>query len=299
MHSVRSQQMHCFVTTSRKLVEVRMDAQLFAAYLRFSPIALALFRSAELRPLAGVDLERPLLEVGCGGGLFARCALKDCVDVGLDISPRQVCRAGDRNCYDRLDAADARSMPYPDNSFRTVLAISVLEHIEGPQQALGEIYRVLEPGGTFVATIVLRDLNEFLTVPRLLARIGLSWIGRAYAGAFDAVFRHVSMRRQSEWEEMLAEAGFGVTERTTVVSRRTMRWFEMFLFTAWPYRLLSRWNSRPLRPTWCSRLVARWMRNIIHGTGDGCCLFVTARKPERAGVSAPCTSAIPAGSLNP
>lgn len=284
---------------SKRLVDVRTEVQLFEAYLHFSPIALALFRSAELRPLAEVKLERPVLEVGCGGGLFARCALKDYVDVGLDISPRQVRRARATNCYERLDVADARSMPYADNSFRTVLAISVLEHIGGPQQTLGEIYRVLEPNGTFVATIVLRDLNEFLVVPRFLGRISLSRIGRAYVGAFDAVFRHASMHRQTEWDQMLEDAGFLVTERTTVVSRPTMRWFEMFLCTAWPYRLLSRWNNRPLRPPRCSRLLATWMRNIVNRTGDGCCLFVIARKPETTAVSTPLTVAIPAGTLDP
>ena len=38
--------------------------------------------------------------------------------------------------------ADVRQLPFPDDAFDLVLGIEVLEHVEGPEQALAEIRRV-------------------------------------------------------------------------------------------------------------------------------------------------------------
>jgi len=40
-------------------------------YLRNFPIAHALFRTAETRRMAGRELARPVLDLGCGTGQFA------------------------------------------------------------------------------------------------------------------------------------------------------------------------------------------------------------------------------------
>ena len=42
---------------------------------------------------------------------------------------------------------DIQALPMPDNSQEAVLCIAVLEHVENPFKAAGELYRVLKPGG--------------------------------------------------------------------------------------------------------------------------------------------------------
>lgn len=42
---------------------------------------------------------------------------------------------------------DIHHLPFPDNSVDAIVCIAVLEHVEEPQQAVREIYRVLKPGG--------------------------------------------------------------------------------------------------------------------------------------------------------
>lgn len=42
---------------------------------------------------------------------------------------------------------DVHSLPMPDNSIDAIICIAVLEHVEEPQKAMKEIYRVLKPGG--------------------------------------------------------------------------------------------------------------------------------------------------------
>ena len=46
---------------------------------------------------------------------------------------------------------DATTLPFPDDSFDLVLAIEVLEHVPGPDAALGELARVCS--GTFIASV--------------------------------------------------------------------------------------------------------------------------------------------------
>lgn len=43
--------------------------------------------------------------------------------------------------------ADARDMPFKDNSFDGAILIEVIEHVPGTEKLLSEIHRVLKPGG--------------------------------------------------------------------------------------------------------------------------------------------------------
>jgi SAM-dependent methyltransferase len=48
---------------------------------------------------------------------------------------------------------DAESLSFPGGSFDLVVSNDVLEHVPSPRTALGEIFRVLRPGGSLLATI--------------------------------------------------------------------------------------------------------------------------------------------------
>jgi SAM-dependent methyltransferase len=48
---------------------------------------------------------------------------------------------------------DATRLPFPDNTFDHVIAAEVLEHIPADEAAMGELARVLKPGGTIAVTV--------------------------------------------------------------------------------------------------------------------------------------------------
>jgi SAM-dependent methyltransferase len=52
-----------------------------------------------------------------------------------------------------FEVADGRALPYPEASFDHAYSISVLEHVDGPEQALRELARVLRTGGRLVITL--------------------------------------------------------------------------------------------------------------------------------------------------
>jgi SAM-dependent methyltransferase len=52
-----------------------------------------------------------------------------------------------------IKQGDALSLPFPDEEFDRVVAAEVLEHIPDDRAAIGELARVLRPGGTLAVTV--------------------------------------------------------------------------------------------------------------------------------------------------
>src|SRR5690349_2533931 len=98
-------------------------------YLSLTPTALAIVRANECCQLAPILMERPILDLGSGDGIFAKIFFSQPVDVGIDISVEETCRAVHQKIYNELFVADAHQMPFSSNRFATVFSNSVLEHI--------------------------------------------------------------------------------------------------------------------------------------------------------------------------
>jgi ubiquinone/menaquinone biosynthesis C-methylase UbiE len=98
-----------------------------------------------------------VLEVGCGTGVLTRVlARREGVGrvIGTDLAPSLVSRAtvassGVENLS--FQVADARDLPFDDESFDAVVMDSVLVHVPGPERAVTEVSRVLRPTGVCAA----------------------------------------------------------------------------------------------------------------------------------------------------
>lgn len=115
-----------------------------------------------------------VLEVGCGDGNIWR-ENRDRIPPGwrltlTDFSPGMVDAAravlGDRAEY---AVADVQDLPFPSESFDAVIANHMLFHVEDRPRALGELARVLRPGGAFRATTIgldhVREIRELVPPP--------------------------------------------------------------------------------------------------------------------------------------
>ena len=123
-------------------------------------------RCAQLRILEPRAGER-VLDVGCGTGLFVADIAQTVGAagrvLGLDLSPHVLALAR-RRCADwswvSCEQGDASALPAGDAEFNAAVSVQVLEYVPDVDRPLGEIHRVLRPGGRVL--IVDSDHDAFV-----------------------------------------------------------------------------------------------------------------------------------------
>lgn len=93
-----------------------------------------------------------VLEVGTGEGQVARAivAAQGGTVVGVDPTRNQIDEAVRRGGGVEYHRAGAEDLPFDDAAFDAVVCCLVFEHIDALDTAIGEVARVLRPGGRFV-----------------------------------------------------------------------------------------------------------------------------------------------------
>jgi ubiquinone/menaquinone biosynthesis C-methylase UbiE len=114
--------------------------------------------TGKLRKALGRLPEGPFadaLEIGAGTGYFSLNLLQAGLIEGAtatDISPGMLATLDENASRFGLDvrtaAAEAETLPFPDESFDLVFGHAVLHHIPDLERAFSEFARVLRPGGT-------------------------------------------------------------------------------------------------------------------------------------------------------
>ncbi len=108
-----------------------------------------------------------LLEIGLGYGTVGKLLAERGLDYhGLDISPGPVGMMihrlemlGATDAHARVQQGSALSIPHPDGSFDLVVSIGCLHHTGDLAGAIGEVHRVLRPGGE--AMIMVYNRHSF------------------------------------------------------------------------------------------------------------------------------------------
>jgi ubiquinone/menaquinone biosynthesis C-methylase UbiE len=167
-----------------------------------------------------------VLDVGTGTALIPIefCRQTDLVHVvGVDLADamllfaKQNVEAAGLEGRIALERMDAKSLPFRDGEFDSVVSNSILHHIPEPLVSLQEMLRVLRPGGMlFIRDLYRPDSEEIVDV-----------LVRQYAGSETP--RQQELFRQSfhaaltlpEIEDMLEQSGL---TRTSVTMTSDRHW---------------------------------------------------------------------------
>jgi ubiquinone/menaquinone biosynthesis C-methylase UbiE len=142
------------------------------------------------------------LEVACGGGQLLQMALQivsraAAIDHSADMV--ELSRARNREAVDRgiaeIVEGKAESLPWPDGQFSCAACANAFFFMEYPARVIGEMYRVLKPGGRLMIITVSENTS--------LASIVFS---RPYG---------LKKYSNDEMRAMLYQAGFNTVEVQT------------------------------------------------------------------------------------
>lgn len=254
-------------------------------YLQQAPLSYSLWRALEYKQLKDLDFPEPVLDLGCGDGIFSSILFTGRVAVGTDISHRELTLARKFGTHESMAATDARALPFRDGSFATVFSNCVIEHIPEPGRVMSEVARVLRPGGVFILTVPNEHFTPNLFFVSLFRRLRLGFLARIYGNLVNRALRHHNMYSTDEWLARVKEAGLEVEKTRRFISPAAVAVFDLFLplsYLSYIYRLLlGRWAVFPGSRRLFAVPVFNWSKKYLHESPEiGGCVLIVARKKQ-------------------
>lgn len=165
------------------------------------------------RNFHGVDAP-VIMEIGCSSGFLLRDIVNDMPKatlVGADVVKAPLYKLAEQLPHVPLLRFDLLQCPLPDASFDAIVLLNVLEHIGDDLRAMGQVYRLLKPGGVAIIEVPAgphlydgydKALMHFrrYAMPDLVAKLeraGFTVIRRSHLGFFVyPAFAYVKWRNQ-------------------------------------------------------------------------------------------------------
>jgi SAM-dependent methyltransferase len=248
-------------------------------YLQSAPVSLALERAIEGRWLSSLPLAEPLLDLGCGDGLFAECTFHRLPGVGIDRNRSEIAIAHSRGAYRWLACADSAHLPFRDAVFSSAISNSVLEHLEDLPGTLSEVRRVLRPQGRFWFSVPSPLYGKLLFNAALFERLGLHALSRWYEDLVNVrLQKNLHCLSMEEWGSLLDGAGLRVVRHESYLPRAVMFANDLGYPLAVPAmiwkRRLGRWTLFPRLRRPVAALLARALTPVVArpcpaGSGGG------------------------------
>ena len=217
------------------------------ALLRFWPMSHSIRELVRMRALAEWGhLELPLLDVGCGNGLFWEAIVKSLGEgadlsgiFGVDFDPAEIAVASARlnprgihlRVADITSTIDMPNLISMQEKFQTVFANCSLEHVPNLDQALRNIRKFLHEDGRFLLIVPAPRWTDTLSVKRFLKQISRR-LAASYGGALDGFFQHFHLYPSYVWRYLLESCGFRDIQIIGVGNATSNHLYEKWLPTA-------------------------------------------------------------------
>ena len=235
-------------------------------HLKTLPAFRAVLRAVEARFYHQINLQEPILDLGCGDGNFAELTFNEYgrqLTVGLDPWWGPLNKSQAAEVYqDGVTQGLGDRMPFPSNHFASAISNSVLEHIPDIQPVLNETGRVLQMGGQFVITMPNHRFTELLGGAQIAEKAGLDSLADQYRKGFNFICRHAHTCDVNWWGEKLATAGLQIERWQYYFSPKALHALEIGHAQGLPaaiiHALTGQWIVAPTESNLA--LVDKWLR---------------------------------------
>lgn len=225
-------------------------------------------------------LKPPVLDFGAGDGFFASLAFTpDRLDYGLDLPNMGLNVPLAAKTYQNRITYAGAAVPLPDHSLNTVVSNCVFEHVSDIALSFKEIYRLLKPGGYFLASMLGAPWESYLR--------GGRWLGQPYLKWWRSLQVHRNVLTLTQWHRLYTGTGFKLVSTTGYLGPATARSLELAHYLAVPQLVLSRFGHRWDWPPYNlasvrTRLRASAVADLNTRPATASCYFIIARKPLNA-----------------
>lgn len=134
-------------------------------------------------------IQKKMLDLGSGRGKFLVEVTKRGGDIqGFEKNPEYIemsherARAAGVNI--RVESGVGEQLPFATGEFEFINMAEVLEHVEDPSAVIGEVFRVLSPGGV----LYLSAPSRFGLKDPHFHLYGINWVPRAWSHAIIGLF---------------------------------------------------------------------------------------------------------------
>ena len=265
----------------------------FERYFPYTPAALCVKECARLSALRRYACPGPILDVGCGDGLFASIAFAGTEVWGIDIDAEEGRWAAASQAYSQVILGDVTRAKLPATFFATCVANCSLEHVPRIDRALANICASLKPGGRAYLFVPNKDWAKEMLSYRALAGAGLTSAAELFRSSVDTFFKHHHLHDREEWRQIVTAAGMRVVAIEPALSTGTTVAFELLLLPSlagWLNKhLTSRWTNFPPARRLYARQVHALVSRILAASGKDTTAeyLVIAERPTETRGAAP------------
>jgi len=261
---------------------------LLQTYMSLSPFALAFERYQECQIYLQIPLERPILDLGCGEGLFTHVLFEEKIDTGIDPNSKELERAKEYGCYQELINCAGDAIPKADGSYRTIFSNSVLEHIPDLNPVFIKVNRLLMDGGHFYFTVPSQYFEQYSVISRIVRALGFAGLANRYQKEYNKFWNQIHCYPLEKWENIVSQFGFQVVNSFSYCSREICTLNDILVPFSFPAyimkRLINRWflfpNIRSILIYPFYRLAMKY-KKWGEKVSNGGLVFVAAKKVGR------------------
>ncbi len=253
-------------------------ARALRVLLRYLPLALCAREMMRLRALSDSGILRtPLLDVGCGDGLFWQAVGEDIHGnsdrlkglVGIDVNPHELKIASLRlqregGAIRRLDISGSPDAvaELGETSYPTILANCSLEHVPHIDRAFRNMRNLQDEGGRLYLFVPAPRWSDTLPLKRMLARLHPRF-ATLYGSMWDGFFQHHHLYPHYVWRHLLESSGYEVEMLRGIGSAKANRLFARWAAPSFPAFLYKEIFRR--YPSWYAPLKRLYVRLFERG----------------------------------